>query len=181
MLSQLSVPQCLTFFLARHTLKWFANHTWYDISNFLTIIIILFKELSHEHDCRVIACTAVSNAGLSEVGNTQPANLEHAIVNANTSQTWIHCLLFLIFLCPCIKFTSALPMGFPPWLSRMQNYYYLSACLSDVTMDTRVTSFRFREVFFVILPDLPAKFGAHRSINHGVVSAQTNIVTLLKL
>ncbi len=44
-----------------------------------------------------------------------------------------------------------------------------------------ILKFRFREVFFVPAPDLAAKFGAHRSINGRVVSAQTNIVTLLKL
>ncbi len=44
-----------------------------------------------------------------------------------------------------------------------------------------IFNFRFREVFFVPLPDLPAKFGARRSINHGGVSAQTESVTLLKL
>ncbi len=44
-----------------------------------------------------------------------------------------------------------------------------------------ILQFRFREVFFVPLPDLPAKFDTRRSINQGGVSAQTNIVTLLKL
>ncbi len=41
--------------------------------------------------------------------------------------------------------------------------------------------FRFREVFFVTIPDLPAEFGAHRSVNHGVDSTQTEPQTLLKL
>ena len=44
-----------------------------------------------------------------------------------------------------------------------------------------ILKFRFREVFFVPRPDLPAKFGARRSINGRVVGGQTNIVTLLKL
>ncbi len=44
-----------------------------------------------------------------------------------------------------------------------------------------ILKFRFREEFFVPLPNLPAKFGARRSINHGGDSAQTNNVTLLKL
>ncbi len=44
----------------------------------------------------------------------------------------------------------------------------------------RLIKFRFREVFFVYHPDLPAKFGAHRSINDRGVAGQTNTVTFLK-
>ncbi len=44
-----------------------------------------------------------------------------------------------------------------------------------------IFKFRFREVFFVPLPDHPAEFGARRSINRGGDGAQTNNVTLLKL
>ena len=43
-----------------------------------------------------------------------------------------------------------------------------------------IFKFRFREVFFVPLLDLRAKFGARRSINRGGVSTQTNIQTFLK-
>ena len=43
-----------------------------------------------------------------------------------------------------------------------------------------ILKFRFREVFFVPLPDLPAKFGIRRSINGRGVAGQTNTVTFLK-
>ncbi len=44
-----------------------------------------------------------------------------------------------------------------------------------------ILKFRFREVFSVTIPDLPAEFGACRSINGLGDSAQTESVTLLKL
>ncbi len=44
-----------------------------------------------------------------------------------------------------------------------------------------ILKIHFREVFFVPLPDLPAKFGVRRSINGRGDGAQTNNVTLLKL
>ncbi len=44
-----------------------------------------------------------------------------------------------------------------------------------------ILKFCFREVFSVTIPDLPAKFSAHRSINGRGVSGQTEPQTLLKL
>ena len=43
-----------------------------------------------------------------------------------------------------------------------------------------IFSFRFREMFFVTLPDVPAKFGAQGPVNGGVDREQTDIQTLLK-
>ena len=44
-----------------------------------------------------------------------------------------------------------------------------------------ILKFRFRELFSVTLPYVPAKFGARRSINGRGDSGQTESVTLLKL
>ncbi len=43
-----------------------------------------------------------------------------------------------------------------------------------------IFSFCFREMFFVTLPDVPAKFGAHGPVSAGVDREQTDIQTLLK-
>ncbi len=88
-----------------------------------------------------------------------------------------------------ILWTSALPMGFPPWLSCMLTDCHLivwwvwtwsvhkqhgRSALYMVVMQRvgrlpwqpiAILKFRFREVFSVPIPDLPAKFGARRSIN----------------
>ena len=44
----------------------------------------------------------------------------------------------------------------------------------------KIFKFRFREIFSVPDIDLPAKFGAPRSVNNRGVSGQTNTVTFLK-
>ena len=43
-----------------------------------------------------------------------------------------------------------------------------------------ILKFRFRELFFVPAPDLPAEFGADQLRNGRGVSGQTNTQTLLK-